>query len=72
MLKKSLKNYSEFHKWFVDAIDCCVQQYMIMPEKYPCVVCWCVKEMEDSLTREMYDVLEYDFVYKDLLNYINS
>jgi hypothetical protein len=65
MLKKLLKNYEEFHKWILDASNDYVMQYMLTPEKYPCVVCWCVKEVENGRTREMYDVLEYDFVYKD-------
>lgn len=65
MLKKLLKNYEEFHKWIIDAGNGCVTQYMLPPEKYPCVVCWCVKEVENSHTREVYDVLEYNFIYKD-------
>lgn len=65
MLKKLLKNQSEFRKWFADAVNGCVAQYTLTPDKYPCVVCWCVKEVENNYTRGMYDILEYNFVYKD-------
>lgn len=65
MLKKLLKNYNAFHKWILDAGNGCVTQYMLTPEKYPCVVCWCVKEVESRHSRVVYDVLEYNFVYKD-------